>query len=199
MAEYGGGNARRVRRRRAPASPRAGRCRAGGSSGARLRRPDQIINERIAARGGRRPYQVLEPGLAPRFGAQWAEITGSATGADRQAVAEALAAQGQQDRYEERVRLRDGSSVPSGAGVQRKLDEARAIIDGDLPGDLRARMQAGTPDAARQAEKRQALAEDPLPAAEQAQLWKLISQPGGISGREAARQLQRAQPAGAPR
>jgi hypothetical protein len=155
-----------------------------------------IINERLAARGGRRPYQVLEPGLAPRFGAAWAEITGHATGADRQAAAGALAAQGQQDRYEERVRLRDGSSVPSGAGVQRKLGDARVIIDGDLPGDLRARMQAGTPDAARQEEKRQALAADPLPAAEQAQLWELISQPGGISGREAARLLQRAQPAG---
>ena len=157
-----------------------------------------IISQRLAARGGRRPYQVLEPGLAARFGAQWAQITGAGTATDagRQAAAEDLAARGQQDRYEERIRLRDGSTVPAGTGVARKLDAALAIIDGDLPGDLRARMQAGVPDAARQAEKRQSLAEDPLPAAEQAQLWQLISQPGGISGREAARQLQRAHPAG---
>jgi hypothetical protein len=160
-----------------------------------------IINERLAARGGRRPYQVLEPGLAARFGAAWAEITGNATQAtqatqaSRAAQAGDLASRGQDGRYDIK-RARDGSTVPSGAGVQRKLDAARAVIDGDLPDQLRARMQAGTPDAARQEEKRQALAADPLPAAEQAQLWQLVSPPGGISGREAARLLQRAQPAG---
>jgi hypothetical protein len=57
-------------------------------------------------------------------------------------------------------------------------------------------MQAGVPEEIRQAEKQQALAADPLPAAEQAALWDLLGQPGGISGREAARQLQRAQPIG---
>jgi hypothetical protein len=154
-----------------------------------------IINERLAARGGGRPYQVLEPGLAARFGAAWAEITGNATQASRAAQAGDPASRGQDGRYDIK-RARDGSTVPSGAGVQRKLDEARSVIDGDLPDQLRARMQAGTPDAARQEEKRQALAADTLPAAEQAQLWQLVSQHGGISGREAARLLQRDRPAG---
>jgi hypothetical protein len=162
----------------------------------------KIIRRRAATR---RPYQ-LEPGLAA-LAPLWAEITGTATSADRAALAGDLASRGQQERYDIR-RIRDGSTIPSGEGVQRKLDAAQAILDGDLPGELRARMQAGTPDAQRDAEKQAYLAERqaqqadpistrPLPAAEQAGLWRLINQPGGISGREAARQLERSDQTGA--
>jgi hypothetical protein len=158
-----------------------------------------LIERRAAAR---RPYQ-LEPGLSG-LAAAWAQITGTPAGAGQPAPAQQQARRREdrsedrhEDRGEERYDIkvtRDGSTVPSGAGVQRKLDAAREVIDADLPAGLRARMQAGVPDEVRQAEKQQALAADPLPAAEQAALWDLVSAPGGISGREAARQLQRPQP-----
>jgi hypothetical protein len=150
----------------------------------------RLIERRAAAR---RPFQ-LEPGLA-RLAPAWAEITGipAPAGAGQPAPAQQQAPRREEDRYDIKV-TRDGSTVPSGAGVQRKLDAARDAIDADLPAGLRARMQAGVPDEVRQAEKQQALAADPLPAAEQAALWDLVSQPAGISGREAARQLQRPQP-----
>ena len=150
-----------------------------------------MIKRRAAAR---RPYQ-LEPGLS-RLAAAWAQITGTpapAGGGGQQQPVIAGEQDSREDRYDIKV-TRDGSTVPSGAGVQRKLDAARDAIDADLPGGLRARMTAGVPDAIRQAEKQEALAADPLPAAEQAALRDLVSQPGGISGREAARQLQRPQP-----
>jgi hypothetical protein len=148
-----------------------------------------IISQRIAARGGRRAYQVLEPALATRFGAQWAEITGHATAT----APAATAPPAREDRYDLK-RLRDGSTVPGSTGIERKLDATRAAVDADLPEDLRARMAAGVPDQIREAEKREALAADPLPEDGQAALWELVSQPGGISGREASRQLQRARP-----
>ena len=54
--------------------------------------------------------------------------------------------------------------MPGSAGIQRKLDAALAAVDADLPEDLRAQMAAGVPDEVREAEKREALAADPLPA-----------------------------------
>ena len=149
----------------------------------------RIIARRAAARA---PYQ-LEPGLA-RLAPLWEQITGTTASAVGQAAPPA-AAPAREERYDLK-RLRDGSTVPGSASIQRKLDAALAVVDADLPEDLRARMAAGAPDEVREAEKREALAADPLPPDGQAALWELLSAPGGISGREASRQLQRTQPIG---
>jgi hypothetical protein len=146
----------------------------------------RIIRRRAAART---PYQ-LEPGLA-RLEPAWAQITGTPAATPSPAPAAAPAVR--EDRYDLK-RLRDGSTVPGSSGIQRKLDAALAEVDADLPEDLRARMAAGAPDEVREAEKREALAADPLPPDGQAALWELLSQPVGISGREASRQLQRTRP-----
>jgi hypothetical protein len=159
-----------------------------------------IIEARSAAAGGRRPMQVLDQGLAPRFGAQWAEITGAATGADHDAVTSRLAAQGADpDRYSQR-QTRNGS-VPSGEARQNRLtaigDTIRGLFgdddqgDDDQPQTAPARPSATGPGADPGASA------GPLPPEDQAKLWDLLhSTPGGISTRrpDNGGKLRRADP-----
>ena len=146
----------------------------------------EIISAREAALGGERPMQVLEPGLAERFGDQWAEILGTATEDQHLAVTTKLAARGhaastaakgelRQNRLDAIGQEHYGDSAPRRAPAPPPAAPPAAqapIVAPDLP-----RMPPGGP------------ADDPrdvLPAADRAKLWQLLNgTPGGISTRRA--------------
>ena len=151
----------------------------------------KIVDERIAAAGGQRPYQTLEPGLAP-YAPLWAEISGSATEADKAAIAQQLATRGDADRYS-KVHTRAGD-VPSGAARVGRLDEM-----GDTLTKLFQQKECG-PAPAAPAAPQIAPAAPPVPAAPQtaqssigtgvmppadeAKLWGLVcTTQGGITTR----------------
>ncbi len=151
----------------------------------------KIVDERIAAAGGQRPYQTLEPGLAP-YAPLWAEISGSATEADKAAIAQQLATRGDGDRYS-KVHTRAGD-VPSGAARVGRLDEM-----GDTLTKLFQQKEGG-PASAAPAAPQSAPAAPPAPAAPQtaqspigtgvmppadeAKLWGLVcTTQGGITTR----------------
>jgi hypothetical protein len=131
--------------------------------------------------------QTLEPGLAARFGDQWAEITGTATQDQHKAVT---------------VRLAERGHVASTAAKGELRTDRLAAIGQKLYGDdTAARAQPALPPAGPPATAAPAAspalpqmapggpADDPrdvLPAADRAKLWRLLTDtPGGISTRRA--------------
>ena len=145
-----------------------------------------IIEERKAAYGGR-PMQVLEPGLeyvAPL----WAAVTGQQQQAAAGGQGAALPGGVDEDRYDI-VAGRDGSAVSGGHVVHRKLAAVAEALENAIPESLRARM--GRSVNAEQAQQAQDQARAwQMPPRDRHLLWKLVSAgDGGLSARDAARQL----------